>query len=64
MFILAITISINGNNKVSTTSNSSNNDNVYDRVQDRGHKIVSFEDKIHGAFNMKVIQFLQSLYCG
>ena len=37
--------------------------NVYDKVQDRGQNIVSFEDKIHGAFNIKVIKLLQSLYC-
>lgn len=33
---------------------------IYDKAQDSGQKIVSLEGKIHGVFNMKV---LQSLYC-
>ena len=32
--------------------------NLYDKVQDRGQKIVLFKDKIHGAFNIKVIKLL------
>ena len=36
--------------------------NSYDKIQDRRQKIVSFEDKVHGAFNMRVIKLLQSLY--
>ena len=36
---------------------------IYDKVQDRGQKIVSFEEKIHGAFIIKMIKLLQSLYC-
>ena len=34
---------------------------IYEKVQDRGQKIVSFEDKIQGAFNNKVTKLLQSL---
>ena len=36
---------------------------IYEKVLDNGKKTVSFEDKIHGAFNIKVIKLLQSLYC-
>ena len=33
--------------------------NKYDKVQERDQKTVSFEDKIHGSFNIKVIKLLQ-----
>ena len=34
---------------------------TYDKVQNRGPKIVSFEDKTHGAFNIKVIKLLENV---
>ena len=38
----------------------------HDKVQDYCFKIkksMFYEDKIHGAFHIKVIKLLQSLYC-
>ena len=32
---------------------------IYDKVQERDQKTMSFEDKIHGSFNIKVIKLLQ-----
>ena len=36
---------------------------IFQKVQDRGQKIVRFEENIHGAFNIKVIKLLPSLNC-
>ena len=45
-------------NRITLNCNFLKNDSfpTYDNVQDRGHKIVPFENKIHGVFNIKVVK--------